>query len=140
MEYREVAFKDGCMFKGMIKTSCLPPLGSNIKKKNITGTGEFTLVDENTVYKGALSKGLPHGFGEKFWPDSDGKVYKGYWVKGSMNGRGELILCEGEVYLGEFKNGFPNGRGIRKWKNGDLYEGDYVNGFQQGQGLFVSTA
>ena len=132
MEYREVAFKDGCIFKGMIKTSCLPTLGNNIKKKNITGTGEFTFSDEGTVYKGALTKGLPHGFGEKFWPDSEGKVYKGYWTKGSMNGRGELILSEGEVYLGEFKNGFPNGRGIRKWKNGDLYEGEYMNGFQQG--------
>lgn len=85
-------------------------------------------------------KGQPHGFGEKFWPQQDGKVYKGYWNKGSMHGKGELTLCEGEVYLGEFKNGFPNGRGIRKWKNGDLYEGDYVNGFQQGIGLFVSTA
>lgn len=50
-------------------------------------------------------------------------------MKGSMHGRGELILSEGEVYLGEFKSGFPNGRGIRKWKNGDLYEGEYVNGF-----------
>ena len=113
----------------MIKTSCLPPLGSNIKKKHISGTGEFTIADENTIYKGALTKGQPHGFGEKFWNDSDGKVYKGYWTKGSMNGRGELTLCDGEVYLGEFKNGFPNGRGIRKWKNGDLYEGEYINGF-----------
>lgn len=113
-----------------------------MKKKELTGTGELTSSPmEGTVYKGSIVKGQPHGFGEKFWPQSaDGKVYKGYWQKGAMHGKGELTLCEGEIYLGEFKNGFPNGRGIRKWKNGDLYEGDYVNGFQQGFGLFVSTA
>jgi len=68
MEYKEVSFKDGCLFKGMLKTLSLPPLGANLKKKHITGTGEFTLSDEGTIYKGALVKGLPHGFGEKFWP------------------------------------------------------------------------
>ena len=116
--------KDGSVFKGMVK------IGIPIKKrKHINGTGEFTLSLDNTIYKGALLKGQPHGFGEKRWPSSEGKVYKGYWSKGSMQGKGELVLCEGEIYLGEFKGGFPNGRGIRKWKNGDLYEGEYQNGF-----------
>ena len=62
------------------------------------------------------------------------KISIGYWFKGKMQGKGELILgAEGaEVYIGEFKDGFPNGRGIRKWRNGDLYEGMYANGFQSG--------
>ena len=124
MEYRELTLKDGSVFRGMIMSGSIPK-----KKKEISGTGELKYAQDGTTYKGALVKGSPHGFGEKFWPSSYGKVYKGYWHKGMMHGRGELVLCEGEVYLGEFKNGFPNGRGIRKWKNGDLYEGDYVNGF-----------
>jgi hypothetical protein len=64
MEYKEIAFKDGTIFKGMLKIGALV---AN-KKKYLTGTGELTSALDQTVYKGALVKGQPHGFGEKYWP------------------------------------------------------------------------
>lgn len=38
MEYREINFKDGSSFKGMLKSGTL----ISQKKKYVTGTGEFT--------------------------------------------------------------------------------------------------
>jgi hypothetical protein len=56
MEYREVFFKDGSVFKGMIKSLAGTGMTLN-KKKLISGTGEFTFASDNTVYKGSLVKG-----------------------------------------------------------------------------------
>ncbi len=74
MEYKEITLKDGSVFKGMVRVNI--PIS---KRKHISGTGEFTYATDGTIYKGALKKGQPHGFGEKYWPQQDGKVYKGYW-------------------------------------------------------------
>jgi hypothetical protein len=65
MEYKEITLKDGTVFKGMIKTGTAEGLS---KRKQISGTGELTSPIDQTVYKGTLSKGQAHGFGEKFWP------------------------------------------------------------------------
>lgn len=114
-------------------------LAKDIKStKNIAGkNAEIIFPKEPLVrYVGKISKGLPHGFGVKTWPD--GKRYQGSWFKGRMHGKGELIIGEGESYTGEFRNGLPWGLGIRKWKNGDYYEGEYFKGYQQGSGLFIS--
>lgn len=102
------------------------------------GHGQI-IYQDGTVFNGQVFKNKPDGFGEKKWPRASGKSYKGYWIKGKMHGKGELVISEGEIYIGEFRAGFPNGKGIRKWINGDLYEGIYVNGFQQGKGMFIST-
>jgi hypothetical protein len=56
MEYREVIFKDGSVFKGMIKSLAGTGMTLN-KKKLISGTGEFTFASDNTIYKGSLVKG-----------------------------------------------------------------------------------
>lgn len=63
MEYKEITLKDGSVFKGMVKINI-----AISKRKHINGTGEFTYAADGTVYKGALNKGQPHGFGEKYWP------------------------------------------------------------------------
>ena len=99
-------------------------------KKHMVGkNAEIVFAKENMGrYVGKISKGLPHGFGVKTWPD--GKKYQGYWLKGKMHGKGELIISEGDSYTGEFSNGLPWGLGIRKWANGDYYEGEYFRGYQ----------
>lgn len=66
LEYKEVTLKDGSTFKGMMKSGI-----AVTKRKHISGTGEFNCTLDNTVYKGALMKGQPHGFGEKFWPQAE---------------------------------------------------------------------
>jgi hypothetical protein len=53
MEYKELEFKDGCTFKGMVRVGAL----IKNKKKYLTGTGELTYLTDKTVYKGALVKG-----------------------------------------------------------------------------------
>ena len=57
----------------------------------------------------------PHGYGEKFWPENQSKVYKGSWVHGKMHGKGELTISKGDMYIGHFSDGYPHGGGIRKW-------------------------
>jgi len=53
MEYKELEFKDGCSFKGMVRINAL----IKNKKKYLTGTGELAYTSDQTVYKGALVKG-----------------------------------------------------------------------------------
>lgn len=53
MEYKELEFKEGCTFKGMVRVGAL----IKNKKKYLTGTGELSYLADKTVYKGALVKG-----------------------------------------------------------------------------------
>lgn len=45
---------------------------------------------DGSIYRGAFKKNRPHGYGEKSWPLTDKKVYKGFWFEGKMEGKGEL--------------------------------------------------
>ena len=71
--FQEIEYKDGGVFKGQVKMKKKQKQASVVR---VTGFGELTMPD-GTVFKGAFLKGKPHGFGEKHWPATDGKVYKG---------------------------------------------------------------
>ena len=64
-----------------------------------------------------------HGYGEYYW--YNGKVYKGNWVNGKMEGQGtlsydgkEYVGITSDRYLGEFKNDKKDGFGELKFPNG----------------------
>ena len=61
----------------------------------------------NTVYDGAVSKGLKHGIGH-------------------------YIMPNGDVFKGNFKNDMRHGTGICKFKNGAIYKGEWREGHPQG--------
>lgn len=63
------------------------------------------------------------------------KVYKGNFVLGKMNGRGEIQTKDGNfLFEGIFKNNQPNGLGLEYLKNNMIYKGEYVNGLKSGTG------
>lgn len=96
------------------KGSTIKILSQDIKsEKTLTGKNAEIMIDKepNCRYFGKISKGIPHGYGVKTWPN--GAKYKGNWNKGRMHGQGQLIIAAGESYQGAFKNGLPWGVGFR---------------------------
>lgn len=55
LEYKEITFKDGSVFRGQTQG------------KRLNGTGQLIFQD-NSIFKGSFIKGKPGGFGEKYWP------------------------------------------------------------------------
>ena len=58
---------------------------------------------DGTYYKGQLSKGKQHGYGEE--TDKEHNIYKGYYSKGNKDGEGKYITNDGKIYHCVFKDG-----------------------------------
>ena len=59
--------------------------------------------------------------------------YKGNFVNGKYEGKGEFIDEEGEKYIGEFKNGLKSGHGVLTTINGDKHAGNFKNDVEEGK-------
>ena len=91
------------------------------------------LYPNKSIYKGMINeKGQREGFGKYFL--SDGSVYKGFFHKNKMEGRGRIININGFVYEGEFKNGQSNGYGKYLALDGTTYKGKWLDDRQNGTG------
>ena len=91
------------------------------------------LYPNNSIYKGMINKkGQREGFGKYFL--SDGSIYKGFFHKNKMEGRGRIININGFVYEGEFKNGKSNGYGKYIALDGTSYKGTWLDDKQSGSG------
>lgn len=73
----------------------------NCKKGKAEGEGVAKGID---TYTGTFKKGLPHGEGVYIWSET-GDVYKGAWVKGKMNGQGNLVKKDATITAGFWKKG-----------------------------------
>jgi hypothetical protein len=60
------------------------------------GKGLFKWNDQS-YYTGDFKDENFHGYGEYYWPD--GRIYKGTWANGVMEGQGYLYH-EGKEYTG----------------------------------------
>jgi len=59
-------------------------------------------VEQDYVYVGATSGGIPHGVGKMTW--NNGDVYKGDFVNGVRHGLGELTFADKTRLTGRFEN------------------------------------
>ena len=61
--------------------------------------------------------------------NDDTLIFKGQYLNGKRNGRGEEYNSEGElIFSGEYLNGKKNGFGKEYYKNILIFEGEYLNG------------
>lgn len=66
----------------------------------------------------------------------NGAAYAGYFVEGSRQGRGLLVLPDGSRYCGQFMKDKYEGRGDYFYPDGALYRGTWKNGLRHGQGVY----
>lgn len=125
-------------------------------------TAEGLSYPNDTVYKGAVANGKPHGLGKI--TRANGSYYEGNFINGEMSGKGKLISLNGFGYEGDFQNGIakgkgtitypqgywdvsysgdvyylaPFGKGVVKTKQGK-YEGEFWYSFRHGQGTYTSN-
>ncbi len=91
------------------------------------------LYPNKSIYKGMINeRGQREGFGKYFL--SDGSIYKGFFHKNRMEGRGRIININGFVYEGEFKRGKSNGYGKYLALDGTSYKGTWLDDRQNGTG------
>lgn len=82
------------------------------KKKLAHGYGVAS--GEKDSYEGEFKKGLPHGNGTYKW--GNGNIYKGSWLKGLMDGEGELLIIEKSGAENIKKGFFKKGEYLGKYK------------------------
>ncbi len=87
---------------------------------------------EDGTYKGAFIDGVPNGKGQ--FSNDKGEIYIGDFVNFKFEGLGTLKIENGQKYSGEFKNGEFHGNGILEWPNGQKYIGEFLEGKMNGEG------
>jgi len=91
-----------------------------------------------SVYIGAWTKGVKHGYGvlEEIMV---GEKYMGMWCDGVKQGRGCVVNSDGVYYEGNFSNNKLCGGGIMLFEDGARYEGDFAGaGEFNGKGTLIS--
>lgn len=137
-------------------------LFKDVKYLESTTTADGLNYPNDTVYKGAVAKGKPHGFGKI--TRANGSYYEGHFVDGAMHGKGTLVSVSGYNYEGDFQNGVAKGKGTLHYPQGledisytgDIYyltpfgkgtlqtklgkyDGEFWYGFRHGQGVYISN-
>lgn len=89
---------------------------------------------DGNVYSGQLDdKNRRNGLGNLVI--IDGTLHTGYFVTGSIRGRGRRIDTNGVVSHGNFKDGIIKGEGTIAWPYGITYTGNLVEGIPHGEGV-----
>ncbi|XP_043467736.1 alsin [Leptopilina heterotoma] len=103
--------------------------------RNSTFTFTKHPVYKDAKYTGRWFNGKPdtdESYGQMDWPD--GRMYKGQFSKGVINGYGTMHNLTQGIYKGQWKDGQQNGYGTMKYMNGDVYEGYFKDGSPHGHG------
>ena len=99
--------------------SASPETVSNIRTQDALG--------DRGIYTGTVSRGtlIPNGYGEMKY--TSGRFYKGQWVAGHWEGKGQVGNAAGDVYEGTLFKDKRNGFGILKFADGRVFEGEFKN-------------
>ena len=90
---------------------------------------------DKTVYKGEWVKNTIQGWG--IYTFEDGRVYSGQWAKNRMHGYGECFYKDGKKYFGFHNMDKKDGFGVFYWPNNKYYIGFWRGGRQNGMGKFI---
>jgi hypothetical protein len=90
------------------------------------------LKDANFIHS-SMNLGIRFGTA-KF---KDGAIYKGWWDRGSMQGRG-IYEYLGSIYEGDFVGNIREGAGTYWYADGTVYRGDWKSGKSHGRGELIT--
>ena len=75
-----------------------------------------------------------------WFSDQSRTSYTGSWMKGRINGHGEMTYRDGSVYRGWWRDGVRHGHGRMEYREPQsLYMGDWENDAREGYGVFHNT-
>lgn len=98
-------------------------------------SGRGILISQDgSISEGYWLSGTLCGKGRQIYPN--GEWYVGDWVSGVMEGRGTMQYSDGHYYDGEWKKGVQHGRGAESWPDGAAFTGSYRDGQKEGSGVF----
>lgn len=110
----------------------------------------MTLYFENGskegIYQGQVLDGKPNGIGKFEYYDENMRAYsyEGEFDKGTINGKGVLVLEGGEIREGTFRNGVLMGKAYVYMQKDPsvekvlVFEGEYVNDVRHGYGILYN--
>lgn len=89
---------------------------------------------EGGVYRGEFVWGKKQGKGEYEWPDKS--RYEGDWHANSIHGFGHYTAQDGREFVGAWRNDVMHGFGRYSWPDGRVFSGQYVSDRKEGFGIF----
>ena len=102
--------------------------GSMVKE----GKG-YLLVDK-TLYCGYFNRDALEGPGMYVSFAGCLSYYRGFWVDGCLQGKGELKTENEYSYIGEWQDNLQDGYGQERWPDNSTYKGDFKQGYKWGHG------
>jgi hypothetical protein len=132
-------------YEGLIKNGKKNGFGKEYFNKDEFYIGEFLdnkangkgkYVDSSTETIGIFKNGFLNGYAEYF-DKNNNFSYKGYWVDGFLNGKGEIQFLNNETYDGSLKDDKFHGFGVFTDYEGNLYSGDWNLDIKEGEGTFI---
>jgi hypothetical protein len=112
------------------------------KNSYLEGPGLLEWFDKNGVAdgwrKGSFVRGYLQGAGELQTPK--GTHYQGQFRDGLQNGHGTLVFVDGTRYDGDFRDGKADGLGAVLWPNGTRFKGEFKSGKSNGHGTMLDPS
>jgi hypothetical protein len=108
-------------------------MGASTNKKHLTDEN-----GEEYDFDGTIFNNEPKGTGTATYIKS-GNIYKGNYVNGNIEGKGEAIFKSGDHYIGGMSKGKFSGYGVYTFKSGNKYEGQFVDSKKHGKGKFTEA-
>ena len=108
------------------------------KDGRIVRDGKGYLLQENSsLYCGYFQKDSFQGPG--LFVNFQGCIsyYRGFWIDGSLQGKGMLFTENGYRYIGDWVDSAQDGYGQEYWSDNSTYKGDFKRGYKWGHGDFV---
>jgi hypothetical protein len=143
LQYKEIKYNNGNIYKGYVKDGKKEGVGSktltdgqkdiaeyHLDKSNGCGKGEWV---SGNKYWGESKDGKMEGYGTFEW--ASGKRYIGQWVKGKRTGYGIYKWPDGREYYGEWKEHKRDGYGYKKDADGVEDYSQWKNSKQNGNGV-----
>ena len=84
-------------------------------------------LDDDVIYVGEVSNGVPNGLGRMTNPDYS-TSYVGEWKDALFDGQGTWTFSFGGKYVGEHKNNALHGKGIMTRPDGHEFKGIWIDG------------
>ena len=110
----EIVLNSGDIYKG------------EFKNNKITGFGHYIWKNNNHEYIGYFFDGKFHGEGLYKWGEN--QYFKGKYVNGVKEGKGEIGFSDGKKCFVNFEKGKPCGKGFLIDKNNNIIEAEFENG------------
>ena len=96
------------------------------KNNKINGYGHYIWKNNNHQYIGYFLDGKFHGKGYYKWGNN--QYFKGMYINGVKEGKGEIGFNDGKKCFINFVNGKPCGKGTLIDKNNHIIEAEFENG------------